>query len=1204
MRPVRLEITGLNSFSETQVVAFDQLSETGVFGIFGPTGSGKSSILDAITLALYGTVERAANHTQGILNHGAERLSVKYTFSLGEGKRRKNYRAERSYKRSGERTVTASVCRLVEENCGQEKVLAAKEKEMTKALEGILGLNSEDFTRAVVLPQGKFAEFLTIKPRERREMLERLFALEAYGKGLSTRLTEQLKQTEFDLHGVEKEQQGLGDASAERLRQAETEYNEAIIVAAGAEQQLATLRSLYETAKEIWDLQEELRQNGERKKAWEARRSAVADRQKRLGLAEAAESLRPLLIALKQAEEAQREARRKESELKARLREAELDREKAAGVWQKANEERLSREPGILRRLERLEQAIQLEKEIAERKNLLGNLRNRYSSEAKKKEEWAGNLEAVAGKLREVKMSWEAKKKRLADIQVPSLQRVKVNALAQALDVLQVLSGQIGSLEKDCARNQAEEETWQGEVSRKKSLAEKALAESDGLKEALLDLQDHPPGDEETLATRAVVYERFKARLDKIEQAEKELREEKERLELGLADSLGRGERLEALERECAGALRHKEEAGAEEANQAGLLKTLETKNLAGILAQELVEGKSCPVCGSEHHPLPAQAPAAEEVVRARTTLEEAKETRTKWEERVRTIETRLAVERAQAQTLLDQLEDQKISLRLKAAGVAELRELLPEGDRDKSLTGLRNELEAKLTGLEKERAALLRWRQTKNDTQEKLEKAQSTSARAQEETGRAQVHYAAATRAVKDSLERLAGLREELDRKQKELDAARGDIHLEDIANLQKTYAEWDSEAEQINRSLAGAEVEIKALTEKQQEMQEEGNQRELNLQELAISGRELKKALDIDEGRLREVTGGEPAVSLAGAEGAKLAELKRLEEESKKALEGAQTRQNRAEQDQAAVSKEVDLKEQGLKETEVKLSQGLRLAGFVSAAAAEASLCNEQERRQMTEEIKTFQQEESFLKENQSQIEARLEGRSISPAEWLAWPVRLKDAGRVHNEAMERRGVLQNTFLQLKEKQAQWETLDKQRKSLSHHLALQKELQNILKGNTFVEFIAEEQLIHVAYDASERLAQLTNYRYALEVDSEGGFVVRDDANGGYRRPVNSLSGGETFLTSLALALALSSQIQLRGEVPLEFFFLDEGFGTLDTELLEIVMTTLEKLRLQNLTIGIISHVPELRHRLARRIIVIPARPGGAGSRVRLEMG
>jgi exonuclease SbcC len=151
-------------------------------------------------------------------------------------------------------------------------------------------------------------------------------------------------------------------------------------------------------------------------------------------------------------------------------------------------------------------------------------------------------------------------------------------------------------------------------------------------------------------------------------------------------------------------------------------------------------------------------------------------------------------------------------------------------------------------------------------------------------------------------------------------------------------------------------------------------------------------------------------------------------------------------------------------------------------------------------------------------------------------------------------------------------------------------------------VEYIAEEQLIQVCRIASERLGQLTRQRYALEVDSSGGFVIRDDANGGVRRPVGTLSGGETFLTSLALALALSAQIQLSGQYPLEFFFLDEGFGTLDSELLETVVEALEKLHIDRLTVGIISHVPELKARLPRKLIVESAEPGGRGSRVTLE--
>ncbi|MBW7455212.1 hypothetical protein K0U00_14395, partial [Paenibacillus sepulcri] len=93
-----------------------------------------------------------------------------------------------------------------------------------------------------------------------------------------------------------------------------------------------------------------------------------------------------------------------------------------------------------------------------------------------------------------------------------------------------------------------------------------------------------------------------------------------------------------------------------------------------------------------------------------------------------------------------------------------------------------------------------------------------------------------------------------------------------------------------------------------------------------------------------------------------------------------------------------------------------------------------------------------------------------------------------------------------------------------------------------------------------------------------------------------------ETFLASLALALALSSQIQLRGKYPLQFFFLDEGFGTLDPELLDTVITALEKLHNETLSVGVISHVPELRARLPRRLIVTAADSSGRGSSVELE--
>ena len=90
--------------------------------------------------------------------------------------------------------------------------------------------------------------------------------------------------------------------------------------------------------------------------------------------------------------------------------------------------------------------------------------------------------------------------------------------------------------------------------------------------------------------------------------------------------------------------------------------------------------------------------------------------------------------------------------------------------------------------------------------------------------------------------------------------------------------------------------------------------------------------------------------------------------------------------------------------------------------------------------------------------------------------------------------------------------------------------------------------------------------------------------------------------MASLALALALSSQIQMKGAAPMELFFLDEGFGTLDKKYLEIVMEALEKIRDRKRSVGVISHVEEIKARIPVRLIVEPSRAGEAGSKIHIE--
>jgi len=95
MKPIKLKIKGLNSFTEFQEIDFEKLTAQGLFGIFGPTGSGKSTILDGITLALYGSVARKSSN---FMNTNCNILHVSYEFQI-TGKEVKRYRVEREYKR-------------------------------------------------------------------------------------------------------------------------------------------------------------------------------------------------------------------------------------------------------------------------------------------------------------------------------------------------------------------------------------------------------------------------------------------------------------------------------------------------------------------------------------------------------------------------------------------------------------------------------------------------------------------------------------------------------------------------------------------------------------------------------------------------------------------------------------------------------------------------------------------------------------------------------------------------------------------------------------------------------------------------------------------------------------------------------------------------------------------------------------------------
>ena len=179
MRPVRLEMEGFAAFRERAVVDF-----TGAeyFALVGPTGSGKSTVIDALTFALYGTVPRWDDRRAVALALAPSvvRGVVRLVFDV-RGGRFVAVRELRRAARGGVNVKNARLERLLDRDDvdGDTEVLAA-DSGVTKAVEELLGLPFEHFTSCVVLPQGEFAEFLHAKPGDRQAILTRLLGLGVY----------------------------------------------------------------------------------------------------------------------------------------------------------------------------------------------------------------------------------------------------------------------------------------------------------------------------------------------------------------------------------------------------------------------------------------------------------------------------------------------------------------------------------------------------------------------------------------------------------------------------------------------------------------------------------------------------------------------------------------------------------------------------------------------------------------------------------------------------------------------------------------------------------------------------------------------------------------------------------------------------------------------------------------------------------------
>ena len=920
MRPIRLSIQGLRSYRERQEIDFEALTEHGLFGIFGPTGSGKSTILDAITLALFGSAVRAERGKQGTVHPLEKQMEIVFEFEIGAGARRKRYRVERVFKQgNGPFSVMAGGSRLLEIEDPEGDLpglvmVAEGAKEVDAAIEAILGLQMEDFTRAVVLPQGQFAKFLQLGGADRNKMVERLFGLERYGKKLSDKVSQRWNEAQQEVGRLEAARAEVGDASDEAIERAKTALAEATSQLEAAEAARREAEARLRDLERIAELDRHRKEAEAEAARLQAKSGDMAGLDERLARHRRAAALMPLVASWEEARDAVKRAEERAMAASAALREAEGLAEEAARRERDVAARREAEEPSLLAQQARLREAEALETAWMEKARALG----------------------------EAEAELQAHEARLADAQAQFMKAAEaVEALRDRLeDAERAFRAHHVSPEMRSALDhlRRSHDAWQAaELAREREAellaarwadaeaAEKAYRDAESARSALhaevesLDAakaaheEAMPAASRESLVDLRTWLLRAEERVRELEKAEQAVAEMEERRTLAERARV----RAEAKWNECAKAAEAAREVFERLRSERDRRWTARDRALIAALARELVEGRPCPVCGSVHHPSPATAEPDEGEAWTEADDHALAEAEAAWREAegaLRDAEQMYQVAAAKAEAAALEArrgEDER------ARRFAALAELWPEapGARDAGMPetaeGWRPYVRRAADEIAAGEAAWAKWDARAKDLADQLaalaERLQRVDAdfsaarervkAARAEWERQQATLAAAEEKAREAADVLRQAAEAVSLG----DGLEGEALVKAVRQRLHRLAEDDrlaGEADDRRRRL-GAELE--QANARLEEAANARQQAERQVHEAALRVTQLGAEAAAEKARIDEIAGGRPVAEARADVEAALGQLRRAMEEALRARQEAEAQRDKARTDAA---------------------------------------------------------------------------------------------------------------------------------------------------------------------------------------------------------------------------------------------------------------------------------------------------------------
>lgn len=1207
MKLCRLKLKNLNSFREPIELDFENppLGDASLVAITGPTGAGKTTLLDAICVALYGKTPRlsgtGSQHPRHLISHGETEGFVEVHFIANETR----YVAVWSLRRGSSAEVRLSYAednKLISDKLsGKGKTLGSSQRTVSEEVESILGLDFDAFRRSVMLAQGEFAAFLKAKQEDRRQILEATAGIHIYDL-LRQALNEKVNEVEAANADVFDKLNKIPEASQEQLTEAETELEslQTEADALGTQSQHIQDEKQREEGRTV-DF-ERLQSSKDRQNELTEQQPEIHTLQTTLENANRADRLRPekqtydtAKSDLENAEKALDTATTEKTQAEAQVKTDQTLYDEKEKAYQTTSQEHAQKMPryrdaklDVARAADQFAEADRQTSDLAELDNQIDTLSSQLDDRQTEQSQLHEKIQAAQTFLDENPLPFDRQQR-----------------LTRATGLHAELGSQEKRLETELANKTNTEKNLSAlkrEIkklthARQKRLSEKAEAETT-LEDATTQLNKLlATGTHEEWTDRKQQASQAQPIAQKYEATEDDLADAENQLSILNETAAVQDAELERIEAELATQTEVCQRAAAAVRHCEAERESLLLANPINQLRRHLHAGEPCLVCGATEHPSAevVEPESEEQLQRVKETLAAAETEADAAQAELQNLKTQQIQTEQNRHNTADQIKTctaQIATLRDEAAkSFTEWQAIYPDAGvsskwaskqfdiADTTIAGITeaeqthaqasNALQMVSQQFETCQKDIKRETKDLNDTETQLTDLSNIIADWHADIAATETRFwesmpdtfhgiapAAAVEQFDDKIEEVGKHEQERDSAKTQLQVLDTSIEA-DQTNLKGLKERRETLNAEIDRYRCNGETYLSAVRDKTGGFETED---------------EINAAIDKLEAELQ-------------AKENEREEVNRQLQKSRDLLTQKQTTHGHCEEQDEESS-------QKLKTARDTYFKKLSDAEFDSPEAHDNAFRDEEQMQELTDRIDAHENEKQALELVITELRTRFQENPFDPEVLEAIETQVQEVEAQFQAKLEERGAQQQKIDDLKDALEKRQALGAEISEAEQELNRWKRLQDTIPRNDLRDFALEIMFKQMGSIANVQLRYLTSERYQLKVEGIGDLTVIDRWNANEERPVETLSGGESFLTSLALALALADLS--RGRAQLNSLFLDEGFGTLDTETLDIAIAALEGLRMQGRSIFLISHIQELTRRLPVKINV---RKQGNGS-------